>query len=80
MHTEDDSFSLSYWNYHKKENRAFLEAFGIMHLDGNLNNAAASRITYRARDASTTGGVTYYAENLRYLSAASNPREQLPDQ
>jgi hypothetical protein len=38
MHTEDDTFSLPYWNYHDKANRKFPKEFGVEHLDGNVNN------------------------------------------
>lgn len=44
MHTEDDSFSLPYWNYHDKANRKFPREFGIEHLDGNINNNASENI------------------------------------
>ena len=44
MHTEDDNFSLPYWNYDEIENRAFPKAFGIKHLDGDPNNEADENI------------------------------------
>lgn len=43
MHTEDDKFSLPYWNY-DEASRAFPKAFGIKHLDGNINNDAEENI------------------------------------
>ena len=44
MHTEDDSFSLPYWNYHQASNRRFPREFGIQHLDGNMENEAEENI------------------------------------
>jgi len=52
-HTEDVTFSLPYWNYHDKANRAFPKEFGIMHLDGNTENNAEQNINplyYESRD------------------------------
>lgn len=40
MHTEDDSFSLPYWNYEDERNRKFPREFGIQFLDGNPYNTA----------------------------------------
>lgn len=44
MHTEDDRFSLPYWNYTEKTNRKFPREFGIKHLDGNLGNDSDANI------------------------------------
>jgi len=44
MHTEEDRFSLPYWNYTDKRNRKFPREFGIKHLDGNLSNDADDNI------------------------------------
>lgn len=44
MHTEDDKFSLPYWNYHSKANRKFPKEFGVKHLDGNLMNDSPENI------------------------------------
>ena len=44
MHTEEDRFSLPYWNYTEKANRKFPREFGIKHLDGNLNNSSDDNI------------------------------------
>lgn len=44
MHTGDDTFSLPYWNYHKRENRRFPREFGILHLDGNTGNNAVENL------------------------------------
>jgi tyrosinase-like protein len=44
MHTEDDRFSLPYWNYTEKANRKFPREFGIKHLDGNLGNDSDANI------------------------------------
>lgn len=44
MHTEDDTFSLPYWNYTENGNRKFPKEFGIQHLDGNPNNNSEANI------------------------------------
>jgi hypothetical protein len=44
MHTEDNRFSLPYWNYTEKGNRKFPREFGIKHLDGNLGNDSDANI------------------------------------
>jgi hypothetical protein len=44
MHTEEDDFSIPYWNYGEKEHRKFPKEFGIQHLDGNANNTTEDNI------------------------------------
>jgi hypothetical protein len=44
MHTEDDKFSLPYWNYTERGNRKFPKEFGIQHMDGNLSNNSEDNI------------------------------------
>jgi Common central domain of tyrosinase len=70
MHTEDDRFSLPYWNYKKKENRKFPKEFGIQHLDGNLTNNKEENINplYLAeRDFYFTGYEHPFAQGLPLL-------------
>jgi serine/threonine protein kinase len=67
LHTEDDRFSLPYWNYTEKANRKFPKEFGIKHLDGNplpallqwipqLGDLGSIRKLYYT---TTVGGVEY---------------------
>jgi len=43
-HTGDSSFALPYWNYGPATNRRFPKAFGVEHLDGNVENNADDNI------------------------------------
>lgn len=70
MHTEDDRFSLPYWNYTQKANRKFPKEFGIKHLDGNLGNDDPNNINplYLAeRDFYFTGYEHPFATGLPLL-------------
>ena len=70
MHTEEDRFSLPYWNYTDKKNRKFPREFGIKHLDGNINNDIEDNINplYLAeRDFYFTGYEHPFATGLPLL-------------
>jgi len=75
MHTEDDRFSLPYWNYTEKTNRKFPREFGIKHLDGNLDNDDPANINplYMAeRDFYFTGYEHPFATGLPLLELSDS--------
>jgi len=75
MHTEDDRFSLPYWNYTDEKNRKFPREFGIKHLDGNLNNDNEDNINplYLAeRDFYFTGYEHPFATGLPLLELSDS--------
>nr|WP_201010205.1 tyrosinase family protein [Rhizobium rhizogenes]QCL09632.1 hypothetical protein pC5.8a_140 [Rhizobium rhizogenes] len=44
MHTGEDDFAIPYWDYSLDSQRTFPKAFGIQHLDGNLDNNSSDNI------------------------------------
>jgi len=75
MHTENDRFSLPYWNYTQKTNRKFPKEFGIKHLDGDLTNDHEDNINplYLAeRDFYFTGYEHPFATGLPLLELSDD--------